>query len=171
MDKWSGMQRWNSTNITAKAKLLTGQGRILSATVSFYERERKTDRRQTFSSKLPSILKAASTSCSSDWACSIALKAESVVTAVILRIPLAIPSSDRRANAFASRVFDIWVPAIIHWLYLRPAWPRLQKVKAVTKIHWPPHSSEEMDNQLSLSGSARSSSTFFPIATTLTGSG
>lgn len=69
---------------------------------------------KTFSSKLPSASDAASTSCSSENANSIALKALSVVTAVILRIPLAIPSSDRRANALASRVFDIWVPEYIH---------------------------------------------------------
>lgn len=64
----------------------------------------------TFSSELPSSLDASSTSCSSDLANLIASKAQFVVTAVTLRIPFAIPSSDKRAKALASLVFDIWVP-------------------------------------------------------------
>ena len=34
------------------------------------------------------------------------------MTAVILRIPLAIPSSAKSAKALASRVFEIWVPRL-----------------------------------------------------------
>ena len=71
---------------------------------------------KTCSSKHPSVFDASFTSCSSDNASSKALKAQSVVTAVILRIPLAIPSSDKRANALASRVFDMWVPRYINTL-------------------------------------------------------
>ena len=76
----------------------------------------------TFSNEIPSVLDASSTSCSSERANSIALKATSVVTAVILRIPLAIPSSDKRANALASRVFDIWVPEYVHKINIDTKW-------------------------------------------------
>lgn len=64
----------------------------------------------TFSSEFPSSLDASSTSFSSEEANSLASEAKSVVTAVILLIPLAMPSSDKRAKALASLVFDIWVP-------------------------------------------------------------
>lgn len=62
---------------------------------------------RTCSRRIPSVLDASFTSCSSEEASSKALKADSVVTAVTLRIPLAIPSSDKRANALASLVFGI----------------------------------------------------------------
>lgn len=65
------------------------------------------DIHSTFSSKLPSDLDDSVISASREEANSNALNAHSVVTAVTLLIPLAIPSSDRRANALASRVFDI----------------------------------------------------------------
>lgn len=67
-------------------------------------------KKKTFSSNLSSALEASVTSCSSESANLIASKAALVVTAVILRIPLAVPSSDKRAKASASHVFVIWVP-------------------------------------------------------------
>lgn len=64
----------------------------------------------TSSSKLSSVWNASFTFCSSEDAKSVASKARYVVTAVTLRIPLAIPSSDIRANALASLVLEICVP-------------------------------------------------------------
>ncbi|KAL0906872.1 hypothetical protein M5K25_025401 [Dendrobium thyrsiflorum] len=57
----------------------------------------------TFSCKVPSNMDVDAISKSREVANSNALKAYSDVTAVTLRTPLAIPSSERSANAFASR--------------------------------------------------------------------
>ena len=60
----------------------------------------------------PSSLDASLISVSIDDASFIAWEAHSAVTAVILRTPFAIPSSDMRANAAASLVFEMCVPGI-----------------------------------------------------------
>lgn len=75
------------------------------------ERRQEQNSRITFSSKLVSMFDASITSCSREHANCSASNAQSDVTAVTRRIPLAIPSSDRRANNLASRVLAIWVPA------------------------------------------------------------
>ena len=67
-----------------------------------------------FSSVTPSSLDASMISVSIDDANSIAREARSPVTPVILRTPLATPSSHMMANATASLVFEMCVPDDTH---------------------------------------------------------
>jgi hypothetical protein len=73
-------------------------------------RKHEWERFGTFSNKTPSNLEVSLISVSIDDANFIAWEAHSAVTAVILRTPFAIPSSDMRANAAASLVFEMCVP-------------------------------------------------------------